>query len=244
MTEPLYLPLRGVIARAESESTQNGAWPYSLAITRIALGGLDFGALTVITGDNGTGKSSLVESIAEAYGLPLGGGDAQAIRPGYESSSAFGADLQVVRGATSRRAGLFLRAEGLLAHLEYLAGLQSDRAKKMLMLSHGESTQRFLEYAQENYGLWILDEPESGLSLNGQLQLLTRILDFLQSGGQVILCTHSPLLASLADYCGEPVWEIGEWGLRFCDWRELDMVREWQTILEEPGRYLRHLVEG
>lgn len=242
MTESLNLPLRRIIARAEGEPTQNGTWPYNLAITRIALDGLDFGALTVITGENGAGKSTLVESIAEAYGLPLGGGDAQVVRPGYENSSAFGSDLQVVREAASRRAGLFLRAEGLLAHLEYLAELQSNRADRMLRLSHGESTQQFLEYAQENYGLWILDEPESGLSLNGQLQLLARILDFLQSGGQIILCTHSPLLASLADYRDEPVWEIGEWGLHLRPWKDLDMVRDWQTILQEPGRYLRHLV--
>lgn len=238
------LPLRRIVARTEQNPVAVTAWPYTLAVTRAALDGLDFGALTVITGENGAGKSTLVESIAEAYGLPLGGGDAQVARPGYENSSAFGSDLQVVRGAARRRTGLFLRAEGLLAHLEYLAELQSGRAKKMLRLSHGESTQQFLEYAQENYGLWILDEPESGLSLNGQLQLLARILDFLQSGGQVILCTHSPLLASLADYRGELVWEIGEWGVRLCDWRELDMVREWQMILEEPGRYVRHLSEG
>ncbi|MFW0183883.1 AAA family ATPase [Rothia sp. CCM 9417] len=244
MTEFLNLPLRRIIARAEDKPAPSGAWPYNLAITRRALDGLDFGALTVITGENGAGKSTLVESIAEAYGLPLGGGDAQVARPGYENSSAFGFALQVVRGAARRRAGLFLRAEGLLAHLEYLAELQSDRAKKMLRLSHGESTQRFLEYAQENYGLWILDEPESGLSLNGQLQLLARILDFLQSGGQVILCTHSPLLASLADFRDEQVWEIGEWGLRLRSWRELEMVRDWQAILQEPGYYLRYLAES
>lgn len=73
MTESLNLPLRRIIARAEDEPAQSGSWPYSLAITRVALDGLDFGALTVITGENGAGKSTLVESIAEAYGLPLGG---------------------------------------------------------------------------------------------------------------------------------------------------------------------------
>lgn len=238
------LPLRSITARSDAElltGVRAQAWPYRLAVTRAALAGLSFGQLTVIVGENGAGKSSLVESIAEAYGLPLGGGDNRVARPTFEQASAFGADLQVVRGAAGRRAGLFLRAEGMLGHLEYMASLQSKQATDILRLSHGEGTQRLLEESFEDYSLWILDEPESGLSFSGQLELCARVLAFLERGGQVVLCTHSPLLAALAAHRNELVWEIGEWGVRQLAWAELDMTVHWRTMLDEPEMYLRHL---
>ena len=238
------LPLRSITARSDFEpltGVRAQAWPYRLAVTRAALAGLSFGQLTVIVGENGAGKSSLVESIAEAYGLPLGGGDNRVARPTFEQASAFGADLQVVRGAAGRRAGLFLRAEGILGHLEYMASLQSKQATDILRLSHGEGTQRLLEESFEDYGLWILDEPESGLSFSGQLELCARVLAFLERGGQVVLCTHSPPLAALAAHRKELVWEVGEWGVRQLAWAELDMTVHWRTMLDEPEMYLRHL---
>lgn len=238
------LPLRSITARSDFKpltGVRAHAWPYNLAVTRAALAGLTFGQLTIIVGENGAGKSSLVESIAEAYGLPIGGGDNRLARPGFEKASAFGQHLQVVRGAVGRRAGLFLRAEGMLAHLEYMAAHDSGQATKILKLSHGEGTQQLLEDSFDDYGLWILDEPESGLSFAGQLQLVARVLAFLERGGQVILCTHSPLLAALAVHRNELIWEIGEWGIERSSWAELDMTSHWRHLLDDPEAYFRYL---
>ena len=68
------LPLRSITARSDFEpltGVRAHTWPYNLAVTRAALAGLTFGQLTIIVGENGAGKSSLIESIAEAYGLPI-----------------------------------------------------------------------------------------------------------------------------------------------------------------------------
>lgn len=244
MNDLNQLPLRSIAARADFEMPAGrlaDTWPYHLAVTRAALTGLEFGQLTVLMGENGAGKSSLVESVAEAYGLPVGGGDARVVRPTFEKKSAFGADLQVVRGAAEHRAGLFLRAEGMLAYMEYLADLRSKRAVDVLRLSHGEGTQQLLEESTQGFGLWILDEPESGLSFTGQLQLLAHVLTFLDAGGQVLLCTHSPLLASIAAYRGELIWEIGEWGIERRPWATLETVEHWRSVLDDPESYLRHL---
>lgn len=238
------LPLRAVQAREDFQLPAGLAgqtWPYNLASTQAALAGLNFGQLTIIVGENGAGKSTLIESIAEAYGLPLGGGDKRIARPTFEAQSAFGANLQVVKGASRRRAGLFIRAEGMLAHLEYMASLKSEQATDILRLSHGQGTQRLLEDSARDYGLWIMDEPESGLSFAGQLELSARILDFLEDGGQVLLCTHSPILASLAMVREEPVWELGEWGIEERPWEDLEMVWQWRRLLADPVAYLRHL---
>lgn len=237
------LPLRHLAARQDLALTAEDyeQWPYTLACVRQALAGLSLPPLTIITGENGAGKSTLVESIAEAYGLPLAGGDTRAARPGWEKKSAFGQDLHLTRGAASRRAGLFLRAEGTLAYLEYMASLDSTRAHKALKLSHGQGIQRLLEESFDNYGLWLLDEPESGLSFGGQLELSAHILAFLDQGGQVILSTHSPILAALALKSQEPIWHLGEWGIELRAWAELDMTAHWRTFLDDPEAYLRHL---
>lgn len=238
------LPLRAVRAHDDFQlpaGPLGQAWPYNLASTRAALAGLDFGQLTIIVGENGAGKSTLIESIAEAYGLPLGGGDERVARPTFEAHSAFGADLQVIKGASRCRAGLFLRAESMLAHLEYMASLYSGQATDILHLSHGQGTQRLLEESAQDYGLWIMDEPESGLSFAGQLELSARILAFLEDGGQVLLCTHSPILAALAMVGEGLIWELGEWGIEERTWEDLEMTWHWRRMLADPVTYLRHL---
>lgn len=237
------LPLRRIYARDGLElGAAIHSWPYTLPVARAALAGLEFGQLTIIMGENGAGKSSLIESIAEAFGLPLDGGPASVQRGSVERKSAFGDALQVVRGAAHNRRGIFFRAETMHTYASYLLGVQSDYGYKLLRKSHGEGTQLLLDNAHEKYGLWILDEPESGLSFAGQLELAARLLVFLDMGGQIILCTHSPLLASIATRTNTLIWEIGQWGIGESVWSTLDEVKHWRTMLDDPESYLRHLL--
>lgn len=53
-----------------------------------------------------------------------------------------------------------------------------------------------------------------------------------------MLSTHSPVLAA---FPGAEIHEVGEWGLRRTEWRDLDLVRNERAFLESPERYLRHL---
>lgn len=88
-------------------------------------------------------------------------------------------------------------------------------------------------------GLWVLDEPESALSFAGCLSLLSVLKRLLAEGGsQVILSTHSPLLAALP---GAQILEVGPWGLRRREWVELELVSSWKAFLDGPERFLRHL---
>ena len=106
-------------------------------------------------------------------------------------------------------------------------------------MSHGES---FLELAADRFrgrGLWALDEPESALSFSGCLRLLSVLKGLLADGrSQVIMSTHSPLLAALP---GAEILEVGTWGLRRRTWEELDLVENWRSFMSSPERFLRHL---
>ena len=64
----------------------------------------------------------------------------------------------------------------------------------------------------------------------------------MQTGtAQVILSTHSPLLAALP---GADVVEIGDWGMRPNTWSELGVVQNWRAFLGDPELFVRHLTDG
>jgi predicted ATPase len=198
--------------------------------------GLDLGPVTVLTGENGVGKSTLVEAIAVAFGLNAEGGSTGALHVTRASESPLGDHLQLVRGAGAPRRGFFLRAETMHGFYTYLedAGIGGPLHER----SHGESFLALVSERTHLRGLWILDEPESALSLSGCLALLGLLRDLVAEGSQVILSTHSPVLAA---FPGARLLELGAWGIRESAYDDLDLVRTWRLFLDAPERFLRHL---
>lgn len=214
------------------------SWPFTIpAVRQVLDDGLDLGAMTVLVGDNGAGKSTLVEALAIAYGLNAEGGTISARHATRPSESVLGEHLQIVRSGGASKKGFFLRAEtmhGLFTYLEDLGGESVSYHDR----SHGESFLDVVLTRSRISGLWIFDEPESALSFSGCLALLGLFRDLLANGSQIVLSTHSPILAAAT---GADLYEIGEWGLRSCDYDDLDLVRNWRAFLEAPGRYTRFL---
>lgn len=64
--------------------------------------------------------------------------------------------------------------------------------------------------------------------------------DLAAEGSQVLVATHSPIVASLP---GAQILELGEHGLRPTAWEDLDAVNHYRCFLAGPGRYLRHLID-
>jgi predicted ATPase len=234
-------PLRGV-AEHPFHPAARDTWPATLRPVRHLLDeGLDLGPATVLVGENGSGKSTIVEAIALAYGLSPEGGSTGARHSTRATESPLADHLRLVRHPGTSRRGYFLRAEtmhGLYSYLE--ANPSTSRADLPFHeMSHGESFLNLIGDRFEGPGLWVLDEPESALSFSGCLALLGALRELLASGtSQVIMSTHSPLLAALP---GARILDVGPWGLRRVPWDELDLVRNWQAFLEAPDRYLRHL---
>ncbi|WP_113717944.1 AAA family ATPase [Arthrobacter dokdonensis] len=234
-------PVRRV-AENPLEPLPRNAWPATLAPVRQLLDhGLELGRATVLVGENGAGKSTLVEAIAMAYGLNPEGGSTGAMHRSRASESELAACLSLTRNAGASRYGYFLRAETMHGFFSYLEDNPSTSRTDLPFhrMSHGES---FLSLAADRFrggGLWMLDEPESALSFSGCLSLLSVLRQLLAVGGsQVILSTHSPLLAALP---GADLYEVGAWGLRPAQWEALELVRDWRSFLDAPQRFLRHL---
>lgn len=54
-------------------------------------------------------------------------------------------------------------------------------------------------------------------------------------GSQIILSTHSPVLAALP---GAQIWEVGEWGMRSRPYDQLELVRDWRACMADPLQFI------
>lgn len=158
-------------------------------------------AVTIIVGENGVGKSTLLEAVAAVAGFDQAGGG-----PGYmpvDHSRALerGGDLlrDFLRASWLPKVGQgwFFRAESFFSVARYLDDAGSPSAD-FLSHSHGEGFLRFFEERCTRPGIFIFDEPESALSPRRQFDFL-KLLMMMQAGGktQVIIATHAPIVMAL-----------------------------------------------
>ena len=236
---------RGLVRRIERHpdaSVDHSAWPFTLApVRQLVREGLDLApGVTFLVGENGSGKSTVVEGVAMAYGLNPEGGSTGAMHGSRVSESELSKALRIVRTAGAPRWSYFLRAEtmhGLFTYLEQTdGGVRDPRFHEM---SHGESFLEVLRTRFDAIGFYVLDEPESALSFSSCLGLIGLFHELAASGAQVLCATHSPLLASLP---GATVLQLDADGYRPVSWGRLELVAHWRSYLEAPERYLRHLL--
>ena len=127
---------------------------------------------------------------------------------------------------------------GFFSYLEDNPAAHGDEPRFHRM-SHGESFLALLSTRFGSPGLYCLDEPEAALSFSAQIALVGSLHELAEGGAQVLCATHSPLLAALP---GARILEVGAWGLREAAYGDLELVRHWRSYLEEPMRYLRHVL--
>jgi predicted ATPase len=236
------LPVRRVEPAPDS-SLDPGTWPATVpAVARLLREGVDLGPATVLVGENGSGKSTLVEAVAMAYGLNPEGGSTHARHATRSTESKLHEALRVVRDPGASRWGYFLRAEtmhGLYTYLEELPG--GPRGPVLHELSHGESFLEVLRSRFDSPGLYILDEPESALSFTACLGLVGLLHDLAVTGtAQVLVATHSPVIAALP---GARILQLDPEGWHERDWQDLELVQHYRRFLDEPMRYLRHVLD-
>ncbi|WP_296951640.1 AAA family ATPase [uncultured Massilia sp.] len=148
--------------------------------------------VTFFVGENGAGKSTVLEAIAVALGLPAEGGSRNVHRVQQEASPLH-AVLRLAKGWKRPRFSYFLRAESLFNVFTYLDELPPGGGPSLHLRSHGES---FMDVLQGfgGDGLYLLDEPEAALSPSRQLAALAVIDRLVKAGAQFIIATHSPIL--------------------------------------------------
>jgi predicted ATPase len=217
-----------------------GRWPMTIpAVAQLAREGMDLArGVTFLVGENGSGKSTIVEGVAQAFGLNPEGGSTGSQHATRATESPLGTSLRIQRGLAASRWGFFLRAETMHGWYSYLEDNPGKWDPRFHELSHGESFLAVLETRFDGGGLYCLDEPEAALSFSSTLALIAVLQRVVAAKGQVLCATHSPVLASLP---GARILEVGDWGLRETTWDDLELVAHWKRFLGAPQAYQRHL---
>ncbi|MER9797875.1 AAA family ATPase [Mesorhizobium sp. M0142] len=218
-------------------------YPWNLSIFHRHEFELEFTTpITIIVGENGTGKSTLLEAIGALAGYDEAGGGKGYMpvdhsRAVDKSGAALAATL---RGHWLPKvtAGWFFRAESFYSVARYLdqAAIDAHEAPPdFLSWSHGEGFIRFFEERCRRQGIYILDEPESALSPTRQIELLKMLRRMDQSGtAQVIMATHSPLLMACP---GARLFRISRSGLDPTDFHDTDHFRMMRNFCNDPDGF-------
>ena len=220
------------------------AYPYTLPWLQDPEFELDFTTpITIIVGENGVGKSTLIEAIAAIAGYDEAGGG-KGYRPvdharAVDRSGADLADRLRASWLPKVTDGWFFKAESFFSVARYLdaAALDAMAAPPdFLSASHGEGFVRFFEERLSRQGIYLMDEPESALSPQRQLDLLRLLYRIGQSEvSQVIMATHSPILMAVP---GARVLEIGRGGIVDTDFRLTRHFRLYQSFTADPDAFI------
>lgn len=228
-------------------------WPWSVPAVQ-GMEALTFAdGVTFLAGENGSGKSTVLEAIAVSCGCPDLGGPSNQWLKGPRSGDGLRGRVRPTLAAVPLGGAWFLRSEtffDLASAAEHAAGNETSFEDAQLLadfdwrsphlLSHGQSFLGLFESRMGAQSLWFMDEPEAPLSFRSQLALLRLMHVLVGAGSQFVIATHSPVLLA---FPGATIYEFGEDGVRRRDWADLDLVQDVRAFLEAPGQYFRHLLE-
>lgn len=213
------------------------AYPFALPLFRSGEFAVTFDkAVTIIAGDNGAGKSTILEGIARLAGFPMAGGSR------HHMSSGPGGELgSALRAAWLPKVtdGYFMRGETFFVLARYLEEVDEASGRSgndYLDYSHGEGFLRFFEQRFTTPGLYILDEPEAALSPARQIEFL-RLIRSMQAAGtrQLVIATHAPILMACPD---ATLLRVTKYGLEPTTLRETDHFRLMREFYQDPEGFI------
>ncbi|WP_413374743.1 AAA family ATPase [Alkalihalobacillus sp. 1P02AB] len=205
--------------------------------------------VTYIIGENGMGKSTILEAIAIAYGFNPEGGTLNFRFSNFDSHSKLDRYIRLSKGVLRPKDGFFFRAEtfyNVASNIEELDRepggggriIDSFGGKSLHEQSHGESFFAAFMNRFHGKGLYILDEPEAALSPVRQLSLLARIHDLVQDGSQFIISTHSPLLMA---YPNASLCQLGNDVIEKVELEQTEHYQIMNQFFTDKDRLLHHL---
>jgi len=200
-------------------------------------------ANTIIVGENGTGKSTLLEGIAVYAGFDeAGGGKGYMPVDHSDAIEAMGGELaEALRASWLPKIadGWFFRAESFFSVARYLDEVgQGTRSgpPDFLSYSHGEGFLRFFEERCQRQGIFIFDEPESALSPARQIEFLKLLRRMDRSGiCQVIMATHAPMLMA---YPNARLLRLSKYGLETVAVEDTDHYKVMREFCIDPASFM------
>ncbi|MCG6911147.1 MAG: AAA family ATPase [Deltaproteobacteria bacterium] len=199
--------------------------------------------VTFFIGENGTGKSTLLEAIANRSGFHIWRGVKRSryeVNPwedelyrfirlawtdGMVPGSFFAADI--FRNFAKNLDEWSAADPGML---RYFGG------KSLMSQSHGQSLMSLFKSRYKIKGLYLLDEPETALSPRSQLELLA-VLRAMSSQGhaQFIIASHSPILLACP---GADILNFNRAPLASIAYEDTEYYRIYKDFLNNRNEFL------
>jgi predicted ATPase len=196
-------------------------------------------------GENGTGKSTLLEAIAAQYGFGLEGGNRNFSPSTTATVTSVGPLVKALRLSFTKRTGggFYLRAESFFnvaSHVDAVGAANSYGSKSLHDQSHGESFLSLLQNRFTRSGFYLMDEPEAALSPQRQLSFLVLLHDLLTDNDdiQVLIATHSPILLAYPD---AQIFSFDEGTVHQISYRESQPFQLVSRFVAAPERYIHAL---
>ena len=206
------------ISFLREDTCLDGDYPFSIPAI-MGLETLSFSSnVTFFVGENGTGKSTLLEAIAYCCNFNTAGGGRNNTYEVTSSEAILGKYLRL-SWAPKVTNGFFLRAESFFNFATHIDDMRNDPGtyipyggKSLHKQSHGESFFSLFTNRFKGKGIYLLDEPEAALSPTRQLGLL-QIMHEMEGQAQFIIATHSPIImaypgAQILSFDSSPIEEI------------------------------------
>ena len=228
-----------------NQMPQQTSYLFELPVVKY-LGSIDFlsfnAPVTFFVGENGTGKSTLIEAIAAAAGLNPEGGSRDHSFYTRNTHSELPEFITLIKTVTPNDS-FFLRAESFYNIATYLDNNSSLVRYGSISLheqSHGESFLALVKNRFEGDGLYILDEPEAALSPQRLMSLITLIDDLVKRNSQFIIATHSPILMA---YPNSEILGFSDNGIEKISYRETEHYKITKMFLDNPERMIHYLID-
>ena len=231
-------------------AVSGGEYPFSIPAIRALERGLELHPkVTFLVGENGTGKSTLLEGLADKWGFSKESGNRSKSLASRTYYTALAPAMTLTRTCARPMDGFFLRAESFYNFATEMDDLEKEPfcasryfsygGKSLHEQSHGESFLTLFLERFGGHGLYLLDEPEAALSPTRQMAFLVRLHDLVNDFSQFVIATHSPIILAYPDAV---IYEFSEEGIEPVSYRDSQPYQVTSRFLKNPDGMLKHLL--